>query len=154
MRTSWFARGDFISEWKKQAGIDRIWYGKVLFVGLVPRNKNNALISPTKETGLLSLCRSMWKGRKLSLYGWETAFPAICFMNWRVEPRKTTEYREFHLISRGKYPALSPAYHKYELGERDRDKYPMDGEKAFLHALLSCSLDAQFCSPAHPLLQG
>ncbi|KAK1591643.1 hypothetical protein Q3G72_010933 [Acer saccharum] len=29
--------------------------------------------------------------------------------------------------------------------------------KAFLHAgtfLLSCSLDAQFCSPAHPLLQG
>lgn len=62
------------------------------------------------------------------------------------------------MIPKGQYLALSPPInHKYELGERDRDKYPMDGEKAFLHAgtfLLSCSLDAQFYSPAHPLLQG
>jgi hypothetical protein len=75
-----------------------------------------------------------------------------------VEPRKTTEDREFKAkrrISRG--PGIEPAYHKYKLEERDREKDPMDGEKAFLHAgtfLLSCSLDAQFYSPAHPLLQG
>lgn len=46
-------------------------------------------------------------------------------------------------ISRG--TGIEPAYHKYELGERSRDKYPMDGEKAFLHELcnlLSCSLEA------------
>lgn len=58
-------------------------------------------------------------------------------------------------ISRDKYRAgIELAYHKYELWERDRDKYPMGGEKTFLHALLSCSLDAKFYSPEHPLLQG
>jgi len=75
-----------------------------------------------------------------------------------VEPRKTTEYREFKEKDlQRSISGIELAYHKYELGERDRDKYPMGGEKAFLHAgtfLLSCSLDAQFYSPAHPLLQG
>lgn len=40
------------------------------------------------------------------------------------------QLREFkRRISRG--TGIEPAYHKSELGERDRDKDPMDGEKSF-----------------------
>lgn len=79
---------------------------------------------PTKETGLLS--GIIGKGRKLSLYAWETAFPAICFIYGGFE-RKTTEYRE---LKDKDFPrsisGIEPACPKYELGERDRDKDPMD----------------------------
>jgi len=62
----------------------------------------------------------------------KTAFSAICFMNGRVEPRKTTEDREFKEKDlQRSISGIEPAYHKYELEERDRDKYSMDGEKAF-----------------------
>lgn len=91
-------RSSELSEWKKQAGH---FVGKSGLLDFQVRSKIFRWF-PTKETGLLSGVLFVDRGRKLSLYAWETAFPAICFMNWRV-----AEYREFKEKDLQR-PALSP----------------------------------------------